>query len=214
VIYPATWDYMTAGFKFYVDEGRKLVVFAPETDTIDIKLDLYKALKEWFTLLDNSRYQFPIRTIGGDPTTGSQTAGDSYFMINGYRCVYDVTRVKVTGILYSDDYDTPWLQQETLQPVYPASVSNLALAIAPSLEGLSIPTAIENATAVWAATIRTLTEAAGLTAAQDVKLDELHKLQGLDSDNPMTVTPTSRDAGSITQVISGDGETTSTVTRQ
>jgi hypothetical protein len=45
------------------------------------------------------------------------------------------------------------------------------------------------------------------------KTDELHKLQGLDSDNPMTVTPTSRSAGSIDQTISGDGETTSTVTR-
>jgi len=45
------------------------------------------------------------------------------------------------------------------------------------------------------------------------KVDELHKSQGLDVSNPMTVTPTSRVAGTINQVISGDGETTSTVTR-
>ena len=46
------------------------------------------------------------------------------------------------------------------------------------------------------------------------KIDELWKLQGLDSANPMTVTPTSRAAGAgVTQVISGDGENTSTVTR-
>ena len=54
----------------------------------------------------------------------------------------------------------------------------------------------------------------GLTSEEQTKLDELHKLQGLDSGSPMTVTPTSRDAGSISQVISGDGETTTTVTRQ
>jgi hypothetical protein len=45
-------------------------------------------------------------------------------------------------------------------------------------------------------------------------LQELWKLQGLDSDAPMTVTPTSRIAGLISQIISGDGTTTTTVTRQ
>lgn len=45
------------------------------------------------------------------------------------------------------------------------------------------------------------------------QVDEMHKIHGLDSGNPMTVTTTSRSAGTITQTISGDGETTSTVTR-
>ncbi|MDY6857292.1 MAG: hypothetical protein SWO11_21835 [Thermodesulfobacteriota bacterium] len=45
------------------------------------------------------------------------------------------------------------------------------------------------------------------------KVDDLYKLQGLDVSNPMTVTPTSRVAGSVSQTISGDGATTSTVTR-
>jgi len=54
----------------------------------------------------------------------------------------------------------------------------------------------------------------GLTTAQETLLDELHKLQGLDASNPMTVTPTSREAGSVEQVISGNGETSTTVTRQ
>ena len=53
----------------------------------------------------------------------------------------------------------------------------------------------------------------GLSTAEATQLDELHKLQGLDISNPMTVTPTSRAAGTISQTISGDGETTSTVTR-
>jgi hypothetical protein len=46
------------------------------------------------------------------------------------------------------------------------------------------------------------------------KVDELYKLEGLDISNPVTTTPTSRDAGpTISQVITGDGITTSTVTR-
>lgn len=44
-------------------------------------------------------------------------------------------------------------------------------------------------------------------------VDELHKIQGLDASNPMTVTPTTRDAGSIHLDITGDGETTTTVER-
>jgi hypothetical protein len=44
-------------------------------------------------------------------------------------------------------------------------------------------------------------------------LQELHRLQGLDPAAPMTVTQTSRTAGNIDLEITGDGETTTTVTR-
>jgi len=44
-------------------------------------------------------------------------------------------------------------------------------------------------------------------------IDELHKIQGLSSGNPMTVTPTSRTVSGVTLNITGDGLTTSTVTR-
>ena len=53
--YAATWAYLQAGFKFYVDEGQKLIVFGPETETIDIKIDVYSALKRWFAILRNAR---------------------------------------------------------------------------------------------------------------------------------------------------------------
>ena len=48
----------------------------------------------------------------------------------------------------------------------------------------------------------------------DEQLTELWQLQGLDSDNPMTVTKTARTVDNISQLISGDGSNTSTVTRQ
>lgn len=54
-----------------------------------------------------------------------------------------------------------------------------------------------------------------LTAQEiETMIAELHKLQGLLVGKPMTVTPTSRDVDDISQVISGDGETSTTVTRQ
>jgi len=50
--------------------------------------------------------------------------------------------------------------------------------------------------------------------ALTTRITELWKLQGLDSSNPMTVTPSQRTVDDITQNITGDGVTTSTVTRQ
>ena len=47
-----------------------------------------------------------------------------------------------------------------------------------------------------------------------IDITELHKLQGLNKDFPMTVTPTQRAVDDIDLTISGDGENVSVVTRQ
>lgn len=53
-----------------------------------------------------------------------------------------------------------------------------------------------------------------LILALQIKVDELHRIEGLDDINPMTVTPTTRTAGDITLHITGDGVTSNTVTRE
>lgn len=58
-----------------------------------------------------------------------------------------------------------------------------------------------------------LAEIKSVVDANNVLLTELWRLQGLDISNPMTVTPTSRTVGSISQTISGDGKTITIVTR-
>ncbi len=45
------------------------------------------------------------------------------------------------------------------------------------------------------------------------KLDELHKIGGLNSAAPMTATPTSREAGAIALDVAGYGTSSTTVTR-
>ena len=150
----------------------KLIRINPDVIDFDIKINLYSAIKEvWADLSDDYgyvKYEFPIRSIGGDPTTLGQTAGDVYFLVNGYRVIYDVTKVKVTGILFSDDFDTPWVQTGTLTPVYPATVSSLALSVTKEIPSEATIEATVDvsaiAAAVWASVSRTLTEAAGVTA--------------------------------------------------
>jgi hypothetical protein len=67
------------------------------------------------------------------------------------------------------------------------------------------------------------TGVSGLTAAESNKLDsisvvqtlidELHKVRGLSLGNPVTLTPTSIESDDIELTITGDGVTTSTITR-
>jgi len=142
-------DFWPLNHKFTVDPATKKVIINDGVTALDIKEDIYKALKEWYQLRGYSKYLFPIRTIGGDATPGDKFAGDIYFLINGYRISYDPTKVKITGVLYSDDFDTAWTYSANGEPVYPAEASNLVLAVQPSLEGLEIPTSIQNAAAVW-----------------------------------------------------------------
>jgi hypothetical protein len=61
----------------------------------------------------------------------------------------------------------------------------------------------------------TPTEAAQLAAIDTIETlaDELHRIHGLKSGEPMTVTPTSRAAGTISQTITGDPTVSVTVTR-
>jgi len=66
----------------------------------------------------------------------------------------------------------------------------------------AIPTAAGNASAVRTELTPELTE-----------ITEVHAIHGLDLANALTVTPTSRTSGAITQAITGDGTTNTVVTR-
>lgn len=135
--------------KVIFDGENKIITVADGVTTLDIQEDLYSDWKEWISLRDYTKFLPAIRTIGGDPTSGGQKAGDIYFLINGWRIAISLEDTAVSGVLYSDDYDTPWISKTTGNPVYPASVSNLVLKpAAGDLSSLNIPTAAQNATAV------------------------------------------------------------------
>jgi len=90
----------------------------------------------------------------------------------------------------------------------------------------TVLTAAQIADAVWAAlaaandlpgTMGELLSTAGsggLSPTQVTMLTELWKMRGLDPATPVTVTTDQETAGTIVLDITGDGETTSTLTRQ
>jgi len=92
----------------------------------------------------------------------------------------------------------------------------------------AIPTAVTNANAVRTNLATelgridaTISSRSTLTAAnvrteltpELTQVTEVHKIHGLDIANALTVTPTLRSAGAITQAITGDGTTNTIVTR-
>jgi hypothetical protein len=92
----------------------------------------------------------------------------------------------------------------------------------------AIPTAITNAAAVRTNLATelgridaTISSRSTLTAAnvrteltpELTEITEVHAIHGLDIANALTVTPTSRTSGAITQAITGDGTTNTVVTR-
>ena len=91
--------------------------------SLSIRENVYSAWARWMIREDNSRFSAAIRAVGADPIPGGET-GITFFMINGWRLVYDPNVVAVSGVLYSEDYATAYWS-DAGAPIYPATVAAL-----------------------------------------------------------------------------------------
>lgn len=135
---------------------------------LDIREDVYSAWVRWLELDDNTRFPLAMRVSGFDPIPGGYT-GATYFMSNGWKLEYDPTLVAVAGVLYSDNYATPYWSAAD-QPIYPATVSSLvnsAVVTQNVVTGTAL-TPEQTAAAVWSAATRTLTASLDPNVAQIV----------------------------------------------
>lgn len=90
---------------------------------LNIRDDVYSAWIRWLERDDNTRFLSAMRATGLDAIPGGFT-GDTYFLTNGWKLEYDANIVAISGVLYSDDYATPYWSSADL-PIYPATVSSL-----------------------------------------------------------------------------------------
>jgi len=102
------WDDLADQLKVTFDGPNKLIIINANVADLDIKTDVYSAWKRWVMRDNNAAYLAALRVTGGDPIGGGQFTGDVYFLINNWRMFIDHTCM-VTGVLYSDDYDSPWM---------------------------------------------------------------------------------------------------------
>lgn len=104
------------------DGTAKTITVSAEA-TVDIREDVYTGWVDWVATADNSKYLPAMRYSGFDPVPGG-FSGDIYFLINGWRLIVDFTATRVSGVLFSDDFDTAYFTAG-LVPQYPPSVSAL-----------------------------------------------------------------------------------------
>ena len=135
---------------------------------LDIREDVYSAWVRWVELDDNARFRLAMRVSGFDPIPGGFT-GATYFMANGWKLEYDPNVVAIAGVLFSDDYATPYWSAAD-QPIFPATVSSLvnsAVVTQNVVTGTAL-TPEQTAAAVWSAATRTLTASLDPNVAQIV----------------------------------------------
>jgi len=144
------WEYWELSHKVTFDGENRIIIINDEVTTLDIKIDVYSDWKEWVDLENNGKYLAALRTIGGDPTIDIQTAGDIYFTINGWRVAVDLTTARITGTLFSDNYESAWIDKNSyvndglIVPVFPALASSLVTGI----DSSSLPSSANTAEAV------------------------------------------------------------------
>lgn len=103
----------------------KIIQVNAGVTSLDIQTEVYSAWIRWFERIENTQFLPAMRFTGLDPIPGGQTGG-TFFTINGWKVVYDPRLVAISGILYSDDYSTPYYFTDG-SPVFPATVSGISL---------------------------------------------------------------------------------------
>lgn len=163
------WDLWRLYHKVTFDGENRIIQVNEGVTELDIQKDVYSDWKEWVSSIsDNAVWVPAIRSTGGDPTVDGQKSGDIYFLINNWKLYIDLTKVKVTGVLFSDDFDSAYYDNNgNIQ--FPAQVASLVSGISSSGGGTTPAD-------VWNYSTRTLTTAAGPTASEiaDAVWDETY----------------------------------------
>jgi hypothetical protein len=95
--------------KVTFDGANKWIFVNTGITNIDVRVDMYLEWKKWVLESDNSKWLAAFRSFGGDPTTINQNAPSYFFLINNWRVIVDSLNVVFDNNLYSDDYDTPFV---------------------------------------------------------------------------------------------------------
>lgn len=95
--------------KVIFDWDNLLIIVKPGITEIDVEQDLYSDWKEEVQLADNSKYPIAFRSVGGDPISGTQDLGSTFFLLNGWtiRPQEADHQLDITGNLFTDPAGNP-----------------------------------------------------------------------------------------------------------
>jgi hypothetical protein len=207
------WSLWALYQKVVFDGVNRIIYVNEEVTELDIKIDVYSNWKEWtITYPENAGWLPAIRAVGGDPTIAGQYAGDIYFLINGWKLYVDLTKVRITGTLFSDNYASAYYTYAGVIQ-YPAQVSSLVTGSAQIANSDSISNSLSTIQSTTTTTNATVNSISSSNATILAKVLEVWQLMGLDLSNPKTITDSSITVGGITLTIGQPTASSTTVTR-
>ena len=197
---------------FIFNGPNKLIIIQLGITNISVR-ELWSRWVDWLLISDNSKFDPAFSSVGGDNIDVAQgTKIPLYaFLLNGWKLRPQESNHTLTirdGVIVVDGGGDPFtntLGAFTVRINYQQPVQAISFSTG-SGGGTSGPTKEEirqeiDSNSSKMELIRLLTQ-------------ELHRIQGLDINNPMTVTPSSRVSGDIELEITGDGSTFTEVQRQ
>jgi hypothetical protein len=92
-----------------------------DVTALNLQTDVWSRWVDWAALPGNDYHTLAMRRTGYDTIPGGRS-GLIYFLQNGWKLIIDMNKVRVTGVLYSDDFETAYWAADG-QPIYPATVS-------------------------------------------------------------------------------------------
>lgn len=176
---------------FLFDGATKLITEPPGAGNtnFDVARDLYSAWKRWVVSGVGAQFEPAFVVEGGTPigATGFFT-GATFILVNGWkiRGASHDHQLFLNGNLFSDD--------GVVSSPNPTNAVEVFVNSAVAAQGIAT--------------------GSGVPADLAAKIEELWQMRGLDTANPVTVTETEETSGAIELDITGDGETTSTLTRR
>lgn len=110
-LYGGNYAYWQLNHKVTFDGENKLIIVNDDVTTLDAEIDIYSDWKEWVRVLDNSKYEQALSPIGGNPTTGGEVLGKTFFLINGWkmRSWEGDHSLLVVGNLFTDTGEEPFV---------------------------------------------------------------------------------------------------------
>ena len=172
------------------DGPNKLILINDGVTEIDFRTDIYSNWKEWKQTEVNAKYLEAVSVVGGDPLPGARILGSTFFLENGWRMrSWEGEHIlNIEGNVFT---------REGEDPVLP-TLGNYKVTI-----NFIVSTLVEGGRSIGAE----------LGIDSVIQIDEVWKIHGLDIDNPLNVTTTSRNADYIEQTITDNGGGDVTVTR-
>jgi hypothetical protein len=108
--------------KISFDGDNKLIVVHEGVVNLNIRADVWSAWVRWQERYSDEIFLLAMRRTGLESTPSGPT-GDFYFLTNGWKLVVDFSKVRITGTLFSDDFETAYYTPTNIQPQFAATVS-------------------------------------------------------------------------------------------